>query len=633
MTTPSPVFEFPINDADETEGLGDAGIETFRDAPYASCAREAGQNSRDARREGADKPVRVTFDVLHVKPSDFPGHDRLVSALRSCREHARDEKESDFFSNALQVSGKPAIPVLRIADYNTTGLVGPPDEANTPFNSMLKSTGISKKDSQTSGGSFGIGKNASMAVSELQTVFYSTSYIKPGSGEKAFAAQGKVILVSHMGEDGRSRRATGYWGNPEKFRAVTEDSHLPDWLKRSEIGTSIFCMGFRETESWVERMICSLVSNFFVAIHRSQMEFEVESRAINRNTVEQLLGSDELSQAVETTAHKADLDFARDLYRCLTSGIAREEIVAIPGLGKIRVRILIDKGMPSRIGFVRNGMLITDHLAHFGHPLARFPGAKDFICLVEPADDEAGKLLKQLENPAHNSFSAERLSDPAKRDSAKKAMSGLGKKLRAMIKEQAGIQHEASSLVDELAHLFGEGGGTVAAGASGEPDPERYTYKVVRQESSGKSSPGGIDGQRGGNKGGQQGNNTTSPGSGGGGSAGPKGDGAKGVQGQRQTIALAGVRNRAANSNGKERTLFFTVGVSSVVELTIHATGVNAPELLIVTSASVGKLEKGKIVLSVEGGERQQLNVEFDEPYDGPIEIVAARVGDVEVQK
>ena len=60
-TMADPVLKFLTNEAGEKEGLGDAGIETFRDSPYASCAREAGQNSRDAARE---KPVRMTFNVL-----------------------------------------------------------------------------------------------------------------------------------------------------------------------------------------------------------------------------------------------------------------------------------------------------------------------------------------------------------------------------------------------------------------------------------------------------------------------------------------------------------------------------------------------------------------------------------------
>jgi hypothetical protein len=41
-------LEFLPNQAGESEGLGDAGIETLRDNPYASCARASGQNSADA---------------------------------------------------------------------------------------------------------------------------------------------------------------------------------------------------------------------------------------------------------------------------------------------------------------------------------------------------------------------------------------------------------------------------------------------------------------------------------------------------------------------------------------------------------------------------------------------------------
>lgn len=620
MTTPVPTFEFPANDADESEGLGDAGIETFRDAPYASCAREAGQNSRDAKADSLAKPVRVTFDVLRVKPDDFPAHDRLASALRSCLEQARDEKEKDFFTNALRVNSCATIPVLRIADYNTTGLTGPPDKTGTPFNSLLKSKGISKKDSDTSGGSFGIGKNASIAVSELQTVFYSTCYIEPGNNEQTFAAQGKVVLVSHEGSDGGPRRATGYWGNPDKFRAVTDSANVPDWLRRDEVGTSIFCMGFRESEHWAKRMTCSLISNFFVAVYRCQMEFEVESSPINRNTLGRLLASADFLQAVETTAHKTDLEFAKDLYRCLTSGHAHEEVISVVGLGKVQVRILTEKGMPSRIGFVRNGMLITDNLTHFGQPLARFPGARDFIAIVEPVDDEAGKLLKQLENPAHNSFSAERLSDPTKRQAAKKAINLLVKQLREVIIKHAGIQYEESSSVDELAHLFGEAGGTEGGGH--ESDPERYTYKVVRHEPPRQSQAAAGGSQFDGGAG------ISKKKSGvvrRGGGSGTRGEGTRDARNEPQRVNLLNVRNRISAGSDK-RSIFFSADGSGLVQLTILATGVNASEQLYIKATNEGKLLRGSVMVPVVSGARHQVDVVFDEPYDGPIEVGAVMI-------
>jgi hypothetical protein len=627
MTSPNPVFEFPFNDADENEGLGDAGIETFRDAPYASCAREAGQNSRDAGNRELAKPVRLTFNVLEIKPDDFPDYERLHSALSSCLEQAKDEKEKDFFANALKVSSGEVISVLRIADYNTSGLTGPPDQPGTPFHSLLKSKGITNKGSPTSGGSFGIGKSASIAVSDMQTVFYSTRYIDKNNGKKLFASQGKVVLVSHEGADGRSRRATGYWGNPDKFRAVTDDSCVPEWLRRDEVGTSIFCMGFRNSEHWAQRMICSLISNFFATIHREEMEFEVESYSINHNTLRRFLESSELSQAVETTAHKADLEFAKDLYDCLTSQIAHEEEILIDGLGKMRIRILVEKGMPSRVGFIRNGMLITDNLGYFGQPLKRFSGTADFICIVEPADEEAGKLLKQLENPAHNSFSAERLSDPAKRAGAKKAMDALVRKLRSVVTAQAGVQSESASVIDELAYFFNDGRSTSNAGDGEESDPERYTYKISRIT----PRPNVTIKQQGGHRnGGSAGiKNNSGKRATNGGNRGTQSAG-RGDQNVSQTVILTATRNRVADSSGSIRSFFFSAEFSGMLELSIKATGVNAPANLTVKGTTAGTLKKGRVFVPVVHGERQRIDFEFVEPYDGPIEVSAATIADVE---
>ena len=78
--------------------------------------------------------------------------------------------------------------------------------------------------------------------------------------------------------------------------------------------------------------------------------------------------------------------------------------------------------MPKRVAIIRNGMLIAQSLEHFGDKFARFPGARDFIMLVEPADDEASKALKSLENPQHNAFSAGRLDDPEKQRNISRAM-------------------------------------------------------------------------------------------------------------------------------------------------------------------------------------------------------------------
>ena len=88
MTVPE--LEFLKNEAGEEEGLSDAGIETFRDDPYASCAREAGQNSRDDGLDG--KPVRMTFDLKQEDIANIPFHASLARTLNCCSSQAHAAK-------------------------------------------------------------------------------------------------------------------------------------------------------------------------------------------------------------------------------------------------------------------------------------------------------------------------------------------------------------------------------------------------------------------------------------------------------------------------------------------------------------------------------------------------------------
>ncbi len=132
-----PELEFLKNEAGEEEGLSDAGIETFRDDPYASCAREAGQNSRDAGLENY-KPVRMTFDLMQEDRVNLPFHASLARTLDCCLNQAHAEKEKEFFKNACEVISKERLPILRISDFNTKGLIGPPETSGTVFHSLLK---------------------------------------------------------------------------------------------------------------------------------------------------------------------------------------------------------------------------------------------------------------------------------------------------------------------------------------------------------------------------------------------------------------------------------------------------------------------------------------------------------------
>lgn len=615
---------FLRNQADEEEGLGDAGIETFRDTPYVSTARECGQNSKDA---GSKLPIYLSFDMFKVAPDEIPCLDQLQQTIDACLAKAKgkdDEKEIDFFESAKSTVSAEAVKVFCISDANTRGLVGPA-VAGTPFHSLVKSTGVSKKESDTSGGSFGIGKMAAYTLSTLQTVFYSTQYKDAETGANQFLAQGKSVLVSHVDGDGEPRAATGYWGAPG-FQPLDNVEDVPEWLKRDEIGTSVYSLGFRDVADWRERMAFSLISNFFVAFEREEMEASVGvDIKINAHTIATYLEDKRIAEAAEGTGRLEELEFSRAAYECLMSKDSVDEVLEIESLGKIRVRVLVKAGMPKRVMFIRNGMVITDNLGSFGDRFARFAGFSDFIAMVEPCGKKGSTLLKQLENPSHNNLSAERLTDPNKAKKATVAMKQLAKQIRDVIKKHSLVDPEEEEAIDELAEFFAdESDADKIADDSIEVDPEKLKYREIEEQQprvkvtpSGQGDEGGAGGG-GGDSGGSKGGT--------GGQEG-RGTGGSGDRGHRKIVPLADIRNRLDRSDGESsRNVFMTPSESVEALLYFSATGMNAAERLNVAATSVGDIENGAIRMMLEKDDRLQVIVSFDQPYIGPIEVHAEEV-------
>lgn len=620
-------LQFLENQANEVEGLGHAGIETFRDTPFVSCSREGGQNTLDA----ADlRPVRMVLREHKVPAEEVPGIKKLRKTISSCLKAAHDtgsEKERDYFENAQKVVSMDAISVLEIADFNTTGLEGPPNSNESKFHALVKSSGKSNKPTDTSGGSFGIGKNATFAVSDLRTVFYSTLY--GPTDDLKFAMQGKVQLVSHRDADGRERTAKGYWGHPANFEAVEDPKLVPEWLRRESKGTSVFAVGFRGRKDWVDRMTVPLLSNFFVAVDDGEIVFEVgegeNARVVNREKLLELLDDTAIEEAAEEASLGDDFRFARQLYCCRKSEEAATMNFQVDHLGKFKATILVEEAMPKRVAIVRNGMLITQSLEHFGDKFSRFAGARDFIMMVEPADDEASKVLKSLENPQHNAFSPGRLDDPEKQKNVTRAMKQLIREIRTMIKEYAEITGGDATKLDELGEFFADVGSEEAKIPSAEDDPETFIIKPKKRVRPKQKKPLALnlegDEGRGEHSGGK--GHKVNPGFG---DDSGLGQGGEGTKGQQTVVKLLYVRN--IEKSTRVRKLFFTPDETGDIELIFHATGVyNETELRVKKTSGANKctVKQGHVVLNVDHGARVEIEVTLEDDYTGPVEVSAVR--------
>ncbi|MFI3329917.1 MAG: hypothetical protein R3Y05_05490, partial [bacterium] len=214
------IWNFPNNNGTITKGISDAGIETFKGNLLTSLAREICQNSLDAKRVG-QSVVKVEFKNHYIIPSKFPGIEDFKEVFNNLdRYWSKNSPPAKTFLNRAKLLLKSnSISVLRVSDYNTTGLSDPyGNSSNSLWHNITKVDGGSTKSSDKAGG-FGIGKNAPFANSSFRTVFYRTLN---ENNEKAI--QGISRLPSFPIDFDRVNETMtlglGYYGNPEGNLAI-----------------------------------------------------------------------------------------------------------------------------------------------------------------------------------------------------------------------------------------------------------------------------------------------------------------------------------------------------------------------------------------------------------------------------
>jgi hypothetical protein len=213
---------FPPLSGGVTNGLNDAGIETFEgDYPHF-VSRECGQNSLDAAAV-VSAPIQIKVSRLLLKAAELPFFPDLLDTLESCEAFWHGHtKPREFFNRALKLARKDKIFVLKISDYGTTGVPGGDDDMTKAWFGLVRSRGVSIKSDEGSGGAFGIGKDAPLAASAFRTVIYSTRTL-----DNQVAVQGICRLATHKNDHGLTQ-GTGFIGNYDKqsgeFKALRDTS-------------------------------------------------------------------------------------------------------------------------------------------------------------------------------------------------------------------------------------------------------------------------------------------------------------------------------------------------------------------------------------------------------------------------
>ena len=419
-------WNFPSNNNAEIIGIGEAGIETFKGSLFSSLAREICQNSLDAR-VNYNAPVKVEYALNNIQREDIPGINELGEAITLSKEFWKDNKKTfDFFDKASRVCGSKYIRVLRISDYNTTGLTGSDKLKSSPWQDLVKSSGVSNKNGE-SGGSFGIGKSAPYACSDLRTIFYNTL---DENGLKAY--QGVAKLVSFQYPDkvkffgtqkGEITQGKGYYGQKEDNSAVKQLIGFGEY-ERKETGTDLYVIGFIQNFSWKEEIAKAVIEGYLISIIQGDLEVKIDELTINNKTINELVEK-----------YKDEIPLTYNYYQVLTNTDATSICEDFEGLGRIELKIMIQKEFRRKVLMARNnGMKIFDKQNISG--TIPFAG----VCVLK--DKTINEYFREMENPQHNNWEPDRHTN-------KKEAKKMKQKLFSFIKEKI-LEAGRSTVLDEM---------------------------------------------------------------------------------------------------------------------------------------------------------------------------------------
>ena len=445
----SPTWRFPLRNGG-IDYVNDPSSTHFSDAPIAKLVRELIQNSLDAKHDGFDEPVAVTFSETSVKRG-LIGGSALQRHLQSCLDRATVDDRSDMvdaYTTALTAIKRRDIPCLKVQDTGTMGL----NEAR--WKALVIQEGAVSKGSGAPGGSYGIGKNAILNVSDLQTVFYSTRLVE---GRKGLVTklQGKATLTGHSDPNGSNDdlQHIGFYslkeGRPIMGRKI------PEFFQLAETGTGVFIIGFNPHSSdWIAQVTTAAIENFFYAIHHQNLTVEIVPQdgspvRIDHQTIDYLF--ERLAPINRDAVH---------YYRAIRD-LAEDDVEVtrrFRNLGRLRAYIVFGERAPRRIAHInRNGMLITDSREQKVNPLA--PRGRslwpDFVAVIVPDTDSGDLWLRRMENPSHDSLSTGQLRSEEDRREADRRLRQSRRELGDIIERKAEIdKYGEASNIDELADIL-----------------------------------------------------------------------------------------------------------------------------------------------------------------------------------
>lgn len=418
-------WRFVSNNNSTIVGINDAGIETFTANMNRSLVRETIQNSLDAMLPEKDY-VTVEFSCFELPTSSIPDVDTFKSVFSKCKESNRNEPDAfKFFDNAVKTISKPTINVLRISDHNTMGLEGSDTCAKgTAWSRLVKESGSSNKG-LGSGGSFGIGKSAAFACSDVRTVFYSS---KDSLGYHSNIGVARLVSFEDPKVGGWTT-GVGYYSEDDRFVAIPELASFDSNYIRQDFGTDIYILGIHKPDDFKEELIRAVLLNFLVSLVKKKLIVKIQDDIIDDKTLPLYM----------SRLNPHDGEEIKDLieyHRILTSSDPRIRKIVLDSdrygrkygfaNGECTLYLMEGEGFNRKIMITRKaGMKILE--------LNRISGSIEFTGVLIIEGNNMNEAFKKMEVPSHDAWEPGRCRGEEKYYN--NILSDLRRYLRDIVKE------------------------------------------------------------------------------------------------------------------------------------------------------------------------------------------------------
>lgn len=433
-------WDFPQLGGGQKQGYTNSGIETFKGTELLdNLAREICQNSLDAKDPSKNEPVIVEFKLTTIQKEGYPFLQEYSEYLKRGKifwQDQSDKKVMQFLNRAEKIIEENEIKILSASDYNTTGLTGADcGIMNTSaWSALVNSDGVSDK-SEGSGGSYGIGKNAPFACSDLSVVFYNT-YAK--DEKKVF--EGVARAATLLDSNNKPTQAIGHYRSDDtsndNYKPITEDIACPirDKFARDKYGTDIIIVGcnsfIEKNHDWQDKLVQAVLHHFLLAIMEKKLIVKVETEVINNETLPLLI---EKYKKANTNSF-----LTSNFYETLISPEGDVIYKTIIDENDLEIYLKSKPDYKRKIAkFRRSGMLVWEHGKRT---------YQNFTAVVIVRGEQLNEILRKTEPPKHNIWDAKRIEDKEEAKQAQKYIDQIDDEILSSISDI--YREEISDSVD-----------------------------------------------------------------------------------------------------------------------------------------------------------------------------------------